>query len=78
MAKTQTGPWDVVEHLETEEDMAAYLDAALEEGDPALIAAAVGDIARAKAMPGTAHETASGASHAITLRPAQAPHKLHT
>ncbi|MEP7011664.1 MAG: hypothetical protein ABJC13_15175 [Acidobacteriota bacterium] len=40
MAKTQTRPWDVVEHLESEEDMAAYLGAALEEGDPALIAAA--------------------------------------
>lgn len=45
MAKTQTRPWDVVEHLETEKDMAAYLEAALEEGDPALIAAALGDIA---------------------------------
>lgn len=50
MAKTQTRPWDVVEHLKTEEDMAAYLEATLEEGDPALIAAALGDIARAKGM----------------------------
>ena len=25
MAKTQTRPWDPAEHLETEEDMAAYL-----------------------------------------------------
>lgn len=50
MAKTKTRPWDVVEHLETEEDMAAYLEAALEEGDPKLVAAAPGDIARAKGM----------------------------
>jgi DNA-binding phage protein len=50
MPKTQTRPWDVTEHLETEEDMAAYLEAALEEGDSALMAAALGDIARAKGM----------------------------
>lgn len=49
MAKTETYPWDVAEHLETEADMAAYLEAALEEGDPALITAALGDISRAKA-----------------------------
>lgn len=48
MAKTLTRPWDAAEHLETEEDMAAYLEAALQEGDPALIAAALRDIARAK------------------------------
>ena len=29
----QTRPWDVAEHLETEEDMAAYLEAALADGD---------------------------------------------
>ena len=50
MAKTKTRSWDVVEHLETPEDMAAYLEAALEEGDPALVAAAMGDIARAKGI----------------------------
>lgn len=50
MAKTRTRPWDAAEHLETEEDMVAYLEAALEEGDAALVAAALGDIARAKGM----------------------------
>ena len=34
----------------TDEDMAAYLEAALQEGDSALIAASLGDIARAKCM----------------------------
>ena len=48
MPKIATKPWDPAEHLKTEEDMAAYLEAALEEGDPALVAAALGDIARAK------------------------------
>jgi probable addiction module antidote protein len=60
MAKTKTSPWDVAEHLETDEDMAAYLEAALEEGDPALITAALGDIARAKGMSQIARETGLG------------------
>ncbi len=46
--KTKTRPWDAAEPLKTEEDMAAYLEAALEEGDPALITAAREDVARAK------------------------------
>jgi probable addiction module antidote protein len=60
MAKTRTKPWDAAEHLETEEDMAAYLEAALEEGDPALIAAALGDIARAKGITQIARDTGLG------------------
>jgi probable addiction module antidote protein len=60
MTKTKTRPWDVAEHLETVEDMAAYLEAALEEGDPALIAAAMGDIARAKGITQIARETGLG------------------
>jgi probable addiction module antidote protein len=60
MAKIHTRPWDVAEHLETEEDMAAYLEAALEDGDPALVAAALGDIARAKGMTQIARETGLG------------------
>jgi len=60
MAKTRTRPWDVVEHLETDEDMAAYLEAALEDGDPAVVAAALGDIARAKGMTQLARDTGLG------------------
>ncbi|MDO9107884.1 MAG: putative addiction module antidote protein [Coriobacteriia bacterium] len=60
MAKTITTPWDVTAHLVTEEDMAAYLDAALEEDDPALLAAALGDIARAKGMSDIARDTGLG------------------
>jgi probable addiction module antidote protein len=48
--KLKTTVWDPAEHLESEEDIAAYLEAAFEEGDPSLIAAALGDIARAKGM----------------------------
>ena len=60
MAKTQTRPWDVAEHLKTVEDMALYLEAALEEGDPALVAAALGDIARAKGMAQMARKAGLG------------------
>jgi DNA-binding phage protein len=35
----ETRPWDAAEHLETEEDMVAYLEAALVEGDASLVAA---------------------------------------
>lgn len=60
MPKTPTSPWDPAEHLNTDDDMAAYLEAALEEGDPALIAAALGDIARAKGMTHVAREAGLG------------------
>ena len=42
--------FDAAEYLSTEEDVAAYLTTALEENDPALLAAAIGDIARARGM----------------------------
>jgi probable addiction module antidote protein len=52
MEKTNTSKYDVAEHLRTPEEMAAYLEACLEEanGDAAFIAKALGDIARAKGM----------------------------
>ena len=60
MEKTQTHMWDPAEHLETEEDMAAYLNVALEEGDMSLIMATLGDIARARRMATVAEETGLG------------------
>lgn len=52
MKKTITSRYDVAEHLRTPEEMAAYLEACLEEaeGDAAFIAKALGDIARARGM----------------------------
>jgi hypothetical protein len=47
MAKTKTISWDPAQHLESEADMAAFLVTALDEGDPDLVGAALGDIARA-------------------------------
>lgn len=60
MSKLTTHVWDPAEHLQSDEDMAAYLEAALEEGDASLIAAALGDIARAKGMTQLAKETGLG------------------
>jgi probable addiction module antidote protein len=60
MAKTITKVWDPAEHLVTETDMAMYLEAALNEGDPRVIAAALGDIARAKGMTQIAKQTGLG------------------
>ena len=58
MAKTKTTRYDVAEHLRTPEEMAAYLEACLEEsqGDAAFVAKAIGDIARAKGMTQVAHD----------------------
>ncbi|HRJ40901.1 MAG: putative addiction module antidote protein [Caldilineaceae bacterium] len=56
----ETRLWDAAEHLETDEDMAAYLDAALEDGDPTLIAAVLGDIARARGMSQIARDAGLG------------------
>ncbi len=56
MGEIKLKKWDVVEHLKTEEDMALYLEACLAEADPALIAAALGDIARARGMSQVAHD----------------------
>ena len=52
MVKTKTSRYDVAEHLRTPEEMAAYLEACIEEadGDAAFIARALGNIARAKGM----------------------------
>ena len=50
----------MVEHLETEEDITAYLEAVLDDGDPALVSAALGDIARARGMTEIAREAGLG------------------
>lgn len=60
MAITHTRPWDAVDYLETEEDIVAYLEAAFEDGDPRLVAAALGDVARAKGMTKVAREAGLG------------------
>lgn len=59
MSKVKTSRYDVAEHLRTPEEMAAYLEACLEEadGDAAFVAKALGDIARARGMTQVARDT---------------------
>ena len=60
MRKLKTTRWDAVQHLRTDADMAAYLGAALADGDPGLVTAALGDIARAKGMTAIAEAAGLG------------------
>ena len=59
MSKTniKTRPFDPAEHLRDEADIAAYLQTVLDDEDPALLAAALGDIARARGMSQLARDT---------------------
>jgi probable addiction module antidote protein len=49
-SKTKTIPWDSAAYLKTDQDIANYLEAVFEDGDPALITHALGVVARAKGM----------------------------
>ena len=60
MVTTRTRPWDAADHLQSDDDVVAYLEAAFEDGDPALIAAALGDIARARGMTQVAADAGLG------------------
>ena len=62
MNELKTRPWDSAEHLKTDEDMVAYLDACLTEAgdDAAYIAHALGVIAHAKGMTQLARDTGLG------------------
>ncbi len=57
MSKVTFSRYDTADYLKTEEDIAAYLEAVAEENDPALVAAALGDVARARNMSELARET---------------------
>ncbi len=53
----QTKPFDVAEVLVDEDRIVAYLEEAFADGDPAFIASAIGDVARARSMTAIARET---------------------
>ena len=52
----KTTKWDSAEFLDTPEAVAAYIEAAFEDGDPAVIKNALGTVARAKGMTAIAQE----------------------
>lgn len=54
--KPETTAWDPIDNLTSPEAERAYLEAAFEDGDPSLIAAVIGDIARARGMTQIANE----------------------
>ena len=58
--KLKTYAWDPARYLKTEDDIVAYLNAALEEGDPAIVAAVLGDVARSLGMAKIAKRTGLG------------------
>ena len=60
MPAARARPWDAADHLNTPEDIAAYLEAAFEDGDPQLIAAALGDAARSTGMTNIASTSGLG------------------
>ena len=53
----ETTPYDTADYLETAADIAAYLEAVFEDGDPALITYALGTIARSEGMTEVAKAT---------------------
>jgi probable addiction module antidote protein len=57
----ETSRWGSADLLESPEDIAAYIEAAFEDGDPAVITHALGVVARAKGLPRVERET--GLSH---------------
>ena len=62
MSNLKLRKWDSAEHLKTDEDMALYLEACLQEAgdDAAFIAKALGNIARAKGMSQLSRDTGLG------------------
>ena len=53
----ETLPWDITDHLDSEDAIAAYLEAAFEDGDPLLIRTAIKDVARARGIGQIARKT---------------------
>lgn len=60
MTKTRTGPFEAAEYLDSEDAIAVYLSAALEEDDPALFLAALADVAKARGMTKMAKDAGVG------------------
>jgi probable addiction module antidote protein len=59
-AKLRTTRWNSADYLKSGRDIAEYLDAVLEDSDPALVAHALGVVARAKGMTSIAGKAGLG------------------
>ncbi|PUE07465.1 addiction module antidote protein [Limnohabitans sp. WS1] len=58
--KPDTRPFDITEMLQDDESIVEYLTLVMEDGDPALLAATLGDIARARGMTQIAKDAGIG------------------
>jgi probable addiction module antidote protein len=58
--KVRTKPYDSADYIKTEKDVIAYLEVAFEEGDPALVAEMLGNIARSQGMAKVAKKAGLG------------------
>ena len=63
--KIKTIPWDAAAYLKSDRDIALYLEAVFEDGDPNLVTAALGDVARAKGMSQIAQAAGLGRESSI-------------
>ena len=61
--KAHLAPYDTADYLKTEEDIAGYIDAVLEENDPELLIVALGDVARARGMSNLAKDVGASREH---------------
>ena len=78
MDKIKVSRFDASEHLDSEEMIAAYVNAALEEGDPDLLMAAIADVAKARGIAKVAADAGLGRESLYkTLTPGSKP-KLET
>jgi probable addiction module antidote protein len=74
MRKADTKRFDAAEYLDSEEMIAAYLNAALEEGDPDLLVAAIADVAKVRGMANIAEQAGLGRESLYkTLAPGSKP-----
>lgn len=74
MSKIKISRFDVAQHLDSEEMIAEYINAALEDGDPDLLMAAIGDVARARGIAKLAADTGLGRESLYkTLTPGAKP-----
>jgi len=74
MSKIKVSRFDVSERLDSEEVIAAYLNAALEEGDPDLLMAAISDVAKARGIASVAADAGLGRESLYkTLAPGSKP-----
>jgi len=78
MKQVKVSRFDASEHLDSEEMIAEYLNAALEEGDPDLLMAAIADVAKARGIAKVASDAGLGRESLYkTLAPGSKP-KLET